>query len=110
MTEHLGYEKNSSAGENNGNGHTEKTVLQENQSTTIEVPRDRNGTFEPVIIPKHEKRIPLFNDQIISMYSFGMSDRDIKTYLEKIYDVDVSPDLISRVTNAVINEVREWQN
>jgi transposase-like protein len=113
MTEHLGYEKNSNVGDNSGNsrnGHTEKTVLLENQETTIEVPRDRNSTFEPVIVPKHEKRLPLFNDQIISMYSFGMSDRDIKTHLEKIYNVDVSPDLISRVTNAVIEEVREWQN
>jgi transposase-like protein len=80
MTEHLGYEKNSSAGDNSGNsrnGHTEKTILMENQEATIEVPRDRNNTFEPVIIPKHEKRVPIFNDQIISMYSFGMSDRDI---------------------------------
>jgi transposase-like protein len=113
MTDHLGYEKNSNAGDNSGNsrnGHTEKTVLLENQSAEIEVPRDRNGTFEPIIIPKHEKRVPLFNDQIISMYSFGMTDRDIKAHLEKIYDVEVSPDLISRVTNAVIEEVREWQN
>jgi len=113
MTEHLGYEKNSNVGDNSGNsrnGHTEKTVLLENQETAIEIPRDRNSTFEPVIIPKHEKRVPLFNDQIISMYSFGMSDRDIKTHLEKIYNVDVSPDLISRVTNAVLNEVKEWQN
>jgi transposase-like protein len=113
MTEHLGYEKDSNTGDNSGNsrnGHTEKTVLLENQSTTIEVPRDRNGKFEPVIIPKHEKRVPLFNDQIISMYSFGMSDRDIKKHLEKIYNVDVSPDLISRVTNSVLEEVREWQN
>jgi transposase-like protein len=85
-------------------------VLLENQSTTIEVPRDRNGSFEPVIVPKHEKRAPLFNDQIISMYSFGMTDRDIKTHLEKIYNVEVSSDLISRVTNAVLEEVREWQN
>jgi len=113
MTEHLGYEKNSNAGDNSGNsrnGHTEKTILLENQETTIEVPRDRNSTFEPVIVPKHEKRTPLFNDQIISMYSFGMTDRDIKAHLEKIYNVEVSPDLISRVTNAVMDEVREWQN
>jgi transposase-like protein len=113
MTEHLGYEKNSNAGNNSGNsrnGYTEKTVLLENQSAAIEVPRDRNGTFEPIIVPKHEKRVPLFNDQIISMYSFGMSDRDIRTHLEKIYNVEVSPDLISRVTNAALEEVREWQN
>jgi len=82
----------------------------ENQEAIFEVPRDRNSTFEPVIIPKHEKRVPIFNDQIISMYSFGMSDRDIKSHLEKIYNVEVSPDLISRVTNAVLDEVKEWQN
>jgi len=108
MTEHLGYEKNSNTGDNSGNsrnGHTEKTVLMENQETIIEVPRDRNSTFEPIIIPKHEKRVPIFNDQIISMYSFGMTDRDIKAHLEKIYNVDVSPDLISRVTNEVLEEV-----
>ena len=113
MMEHLGYEKNSNTGDNNGNsrnGHTEKTVLLENQSTTIEVPRDRNSTFEPIIVPQHEKRISLFNDQIISMYSFGMSDKQIREHLEKVYNIDVSPDLISRVTNEVLDEVKEWQN
>jgi transposase-like protein len=78
---------------NSRNGHTEKTVLLENQSAAIELPRDRNGTFEPVIVPKHEKRrtivpkvrgsMPLFNDQIISMYSFGMSGNNIQKHLEK---------------------------
>jgi transposase-like protein len=113
MTEHLGYEKHSDAGGNSGNnrnGHTEKTVLLENQNTTIEALRDRNGTFDPIIAPKHEKRVPLFNDQIISMYSFGMTDRDIKSHLEKIYNVEVPLDLISRITIAVLEKVREWQN
>jgi transposase-like protein len=113
MTEHLGYEKNSNEGDNSGNsrnGHSEKTVLLENQEATVEIPRDRNGTFEPVIVPKHKKRLPLFNDQIISMYARGMTDRKIQGHLEEIYNVEVSPDLISRVTNAVLEEVREWQN
>jgi transposase-like protein len=113
MTEHLGYEKNSSDGDNSGNsrnGHSEKTILLENQEALIEVPRDRNGTFEPVIVPKHQKRLPLFNDQIISLYARGMTDRKIQEHLEEIYNVEVSPDLISRVTNAVLEEVREWQN
>jgi transposase-like protein len=113
MTEHLGYEKNSNAGDNSGNsrnGHTEKTILLENQNTAIEIPRDRNGTFEPVIVPKHKKRVPLFNDQIIRtkgspMYSYGMSDRNIQKHLEQAYNVEVSPDLINRVTNEVIEEV-----
>jgi transposase-like protein len=113
MTEHLGYEKNASEGDNSGNsrnGQTEKTVLLENHEAVIEVPRDRNSTFEPIIVPKHKKRLPLFNDQIISMYSFGMTDRDIRAHIENIYNVEVSPDLISRVTNSVLEEVREWQN
>ncbi|MDR0319898.1 MAG: transposase, partial [Treponema sp.] len=79
-------------------------------SATIEVPRDRNGTFEPIIVPKHEKRVPIFNNQIISMYARGMTDRKIQDHLEEIYNVEVSPDLISRVTNEVLEEVREWQN
>ena len=113
MTEHLGYEKNSSAGDNSGNsrnGYGEKTVLLENQKATIRIPRDRNGTFEPLIVPKHERRLPLFNEQIISMYGRGMSDREIRGHLEELYNVDVSPDLISRVTHEVLDEVREWQN
>ena len=72
MDGHLGYEKNDNAGDHSGNsrnGYTEKSVItKDNETVRIEVPRDRNGTFEPVIIPKHEKRAPLFNDQIISMY------------------------------------------
>jgi transposase-like protein len=113
MDEHLGYEKNSNAGDKSGdsrNGYSEKTVLTENQSAVIQVPRDRNGTFEPKIIPKYEKRVPLFNDQIISMYGFGMSDRDIKAHLEQVYNVEVSAELISRVTGAVMNDVIEWRN
>jgi transposase-like protein len=113
MSEHLGYTKHSSAGDKSGdsrNGYSEKTVLTENQSAVIQVPRDRNGTFEPQIIPKYEKRVPLFNDQIISMYSFGMTARDIKAHLEKIYNVEVSPELISHVTEAVMEEVKEWQS
>ena len=113
MDEHLGYTKHASAGDNSGdsrNGYSEKTVLTENQRAVIHVPRDRKGTFEPRIIPKYEKRVSLFNDQIISMYSFGMTVRDSKAHLEKIYNVEVSPELISRVTEAVMEEVKEWQS
>jgi transposase-like protein len=110
---HLVYERNSNAGDNSGdsrNGHSEKTILTENQSAVIKVPRDRNGTFEPKIIPKYEKRVPLFNRRIISMYGFGMSDRDIKARLEQVYNVEVSPELISRVTGAVMDDVVEWRS
>jgi transposase-like protein len=113
MTEHLGYRRNGPAGDNSGdsrNGHSEKTILTENHEAVIQVPRDRNGTFEPVIVPKYQKRVPLFNDQIISMYSFGMTNRDIKSHLEQVYNVEVSLELISRVTDAVMEDVREWQS
>ena len=114
MDEHLGYKKNDNAGDNSGNsrnGYTSKTVITgDNDTIEIQVPRDRNSTFEPVIIPKHEKRTPLFNDQIISMYSFGMSTRDIQRHLQQVYGVEVSPETISNITESVMADVREWQN
>ena len=76
----------------------------------IEVPRDRNGTFEPKIIPKHERRFTGFDEKILSMYARGMSTRDIQSHLEEMYGVEVSPALISQVTDAVLDEVRVWQN
>ena len=114
MDEHLGYKKNDNAGDNSGNsrnGYTTKTVItDDNDTIEVQVPRDRNSTFEPVIIPKHEKRTPLFNDQIISMYSFGMSTRDIQRHLQQVYGVEVSPETISNITESVMADVREWQN
>ena len=114
MDEHLGYKKNDNAGDNSGNsrnGYTTKTVItDDNDTIEVHVPRDRNSTFEPVIIPKHEKRTPLFNDQIISMYSFGMSTRDIQRHLQQVYGVEVSPETISNITESVMADVREWQN
>ena len=114
MDSHLGYKKNDNSGDNSGNsrnGYTSKTVILENNDTIdVQVPRDRNSTFEPVIIPKHEKRTPLFNDQIISMYSFGMSTRDIQRHLQQVYGVEVSAETISNITASVIADVRDWQN
>ena len=114
MDSHLGYKKNDNAGDNSGNsrnGYTTKTVItDDNDTIEVQVPRDRNSTFEPVIIPKHEKRTPLFNDQIISMYSFGMSTRDIQRHLQQVYGVEVSPETISNITDSVMADVREWQN
>ena len=114
MDEHLGYKKNDNAGDNSGNsrnGYTTKTVItDDNDTIEVQVPRDRKSTFEPVIIPKHEKRTPPFNDQIISMYSFGMSTRDIQRHLQQVYGVTVSPETISNITESVMADVREWQN
>lgn len=79
-------------------------------STEIAVPRDRNGSFEPRILPKHERRWTGFDDKIISMYARGMSTRDIEAHLREIYGVDVSATLISQVTEEVMDEVRAWQS
>ena len=76
----------------------------------LAVPRDRNGTFEPAIVPKGERRLEGFDDRVVSLYARGMTVREIRGHLEELYGVVVSPDLISRVTDAVLEEVREWQN
>ena len=114
MDGHLGYRKNDNAGDNSGNsrnGHiSKKVILEDNGTVEVQVPRDRNSTFEPVIIPKHEKRAPLFNDQIISMYSFGMSTRDIQRHLRQVYGVEVSAETVSNITESVLADVREWQS
>lgn len=75
----------------------------------LNVPRDRNSKFEPGIVPKYSRRLPLFNDQIISLYSRGMTNRDIQSHLNEIYGVEVSPELISKVTDAVNEDVRSWR-
>jgi transposase-like protein len=113
MAEHPGYEKHDNAGDNSGdsrNGHSEKTVCLENRQAVIQVPRDRNGTFEPTILPKHQKRVPLFNGRIIPMYSFGITNRNIKSRLEQVYNGEVPPELASRVTDAVMEDAGDWQS
>ena len=112
LSEHLGYEKGDPAGRGTGNsrnGYSDKTVLTEDGEIDIAVPRDRNGTFEPVIVPKGERRLDGFDDRIVSLYARGMTVREIQGHLQELYGVEVSPDLISRVTDAVLEEVREWQ-
>ena len=112
MTGHLGYDKHDPAGRgsgNNRNGTTGKTVLSDIGAVDLAVPRDRNGTFEPQIVRKGQTRLKGFNDRIIALYARGMTTRDIRAHLREIYDVEVSPDLISRVTDAVAEELAEWQ-
>ena len=113
LTEHLGYEKGDPAGRGSGNtrnGYSSKTVLGDDGAIEIAVPRDRNGSFEPQIVAKGQTRLEGFDDRIISLYARGLSVREIQAHLQELYGVEVSPDLISRVTDAVLEEVREWQN
>ncbi len=113
LTEHLGYERGDPAGNGSGNsrnGTSGKKVHTDVGTVHLDVPRDRNGTFEPAIVPKGSTRLRGFNDRIIALYARGMTVRDIQAHLREIYGVEVSPDLISRVTAAVLDEVREWQN
>jgi len=113
MTEHLGYEKHAPTGNNSGNsrnGRYKKNVKGDFGNLDVTVPRDRNSTFEPIILPKGETRFTGFDDKIISMYARGMTTRDIQGHLEEIYGVEVSPTLISQVTEAVTEEIRLWQN
>jgi putative transposase len=112
LTHHLGYSKNDPLGRGSGNsrnGTSSKTLKGDFGEAAIEVPRDRNGTFEPKIVPKHQTRFTGFDDKILSMYARGMTTREIQGHLQEIYGVDVSPSLISEITDAVIEEVKAWQ-
>src|SRR6478609_10174903 len=113
LTEHLGYQKGDPAGRGSGNsrnGTSSKTLLTEDGEVEIAVPRDRGGTFEPKLVAKGQTRFDGFDDKILSLYARGMTVREIQGHLAELYGTEVSPDLISRVTDAVLEEVRDWQN
>jgi putative transposase len=111
LTHHLGYAPGAppDAAGNHRNGTTPKTVLTDDGSVNLDVPRDRAGTFEPVLIPKHERRFTGFDDKILALYARGLTVREIQGFLREMYAVEVSPDLISTVTDAVVEEVTTWQ-
>ena len=113
MTHESGYEKHSPAGRNGGNsrnGKSAKKLQTDYGELDITVLRDRRGEFEPRIVRKGQRRFTGFDDKILSMYARGMTTRDIQGHLEKIYGVEVSPELISTVTDGIISEAKEWQN
>jgi len=113
LTDHLGYEKHDPAGYHSGNsrnGTTAKTVQGDFGEIEVETPRDRNGSFEPQILRKHQTRFDGFDDKILSMYARGMTTREIQGHLQQMYGVEVSPALISGVTDAVMDEVKAWQS
>src|SRR4051794_40128 len=113
MSEHLGYEKHDPKGRgtpNSRNGTSAKTLKTELGEVDIEVPRDREGSFEPQLVRKRQSRFTGFDTKILGMYARGMTVRDIQGHLEDVYGVEVSPDLISKVTSAVVEDVAAWQN
>jgi len=113
LTEHLGYQKHEAAGRNSGNsrnGTTKKKLKGDFGELELETPRDRAGSFEPKIVVKGQTRFTGFDDKILSMYARGMSTREIQGHLQEMYGIEVSPALVSNVTEAVMEEVRLWQN
>mgnify|MGYP000008786317 CR=1 FL=1 len=114
MEAHLGYKKNDPKGNNSGNsrnGYSQKKILNENgQSVELDVPRDRNGEFEPQMVKKGQRRLPGFDEKVISLYSRGMSTREIQGHLSEVYGgAEINPMLISRVTDAVKEDVKDWR-
>jgi len=112
LTEHLGYEHGEAPPGGTGNarnGTTPKTIHTGHGSVRIEQPRDRKASFEPQIVPKHERRFAGFDDKILALYARGMTVREIQGFLADMYAVEVSPDLISTVTDAVVAEMTAWQ-
>lgn len=111
LDDHLGYDKHSTSDSPNArNGHSRKTVYTDDGALEIDTPRDRKGKFEPHLIKKRQTRLSLIDDKILSLYSKGLSTREITETLEELYDTEVSPTLISKVTNAVLEHVVEWQS
>lgn len=113
ITEHLGYDKNAPAGKktsNSRNGSYQKKVKGEFGNLDITVPRDRDASFEPIILPRGQSRFDGFDDKIIALYARGMTTRDIQAHLEEMYGVEISPTLVSQVTKAVQEEIVPWQN
>ena len=113
LTDHLGYEKGDTVGRGSGNsrnGTTPKTLLTDHGEVPVEMPRDRNGSFEPQIVEKGQTHFDGFDDKIISMYAGGMTYSEIQGHLADIYGVEVSKDFLTRVTDAVMDDVRAWQN
>ena len=111
LDEHLGYEKNQKdTSINYRNGSSTKTLKTEDGQFALDTPRDREGSFEPQLVKKNQTRFTSMDDKILSLYARGMTTRDIVDSFKEMYNADISPTLISKVTNAVIDEVNEWQN
>ena len=113
LTEHLGYQKHSPYGKNSGNnrnGKSYKTLKNEQGEIDITVPRDRNGSFDPIVVKKYERTLGPIENKIISMYAKGMTTRDIQAHIHEIYGLDISPTLVSNITDKIIDLAKQWHN
>jgi putative transposase len=113
MTHHLGYAPRSAEGRNSGNsrnGKSSKSVKTDSGDVSLSIPRDRNGEFEPQLVRKHQRRLPGFDDKVLALYARGLTTRDIRGHLEEMYQSEISPSLISSVTDAVLEDVTAWQS
>lgn len=113
MTHHLGYPAGENAPvqmDNRRNGSSQKTLQTDAGEVTINIPRDRNGEFDPVLIQKYQRRLPGFDEKVIALYARGLSTKDIQKYLFEIYQTDVSAELVSIITEEVLDELKTWQN
>jgi putative transposase len=109
MDVHLDDEEQQ-AGGTHRNGYSQTSVTMADDRLVLDIPRDRNGQFDPLLIPKYARRFPGFDDKIIALYARGMSTRDIQAHIEEIFGITVSPSLVSAVTEAVMDEAVAWQN
>jgi transposase-like protein len=113
LSEHLGYEKHSPLGANTGNsrnGKTRKSIKTDEGKIELTIPRDRNSSFDPVVVKKYEKTLGPIENKIISMYAKGMTTRDIESHIEEIYGLDISPTTISRITDSIVVHAKEWHS
>src|SRR6185312_5333638 len=109
MDHHLGQDPEQAAG-NHRNGSSSKTVLTDSSKLELSIPRDRHGRFDPQLIAKYQRRFPGFDQKVIALYARGLSTREIQAHLRELYGVEISPELVSAVTDAVLDEVAAWQN
>jgi len=113
LSNHLGYERHSPEGNNSGNnrnGKTYKSIRTDQGEIDIKIPRDRLSSFDPVVVKKYEKTLGPIEDKILSMYTKGMTTRDIQSHVEEIYGLEVSPPTVSKITNSIVVHAKEWQS
>lgn len=113
LSEHLGYEKHSIDGHHSGNsrnGKTHKSIKSDEGIIDLEIPRDRNSSFDPIIVKKYENTLGPIEDKIISMYAKGMTTRDIQSHVEEMYGLEVSPTTISKITDSIVVHAKQWQS